>query len=319
MTNMSVTLKGKNLRNRIVKEIFYFCCDATEVKHKPFAIAYGVDQGYFRQMVVSISSIARHNSDAFFLVAINDLNDEQKKFLEFFCKQRHIGMQCYIINPDCGFEWPIFHQETISIATYYRFFLFEITEIPRILYVDADILNLQTFGDIFDLLRKNSVAAVPDLVRMNKNNARLELPKQHKYFNAGVLLVDTVKWHQKHCFQKAMNLFQKYRNHLNFEDQDVLNIIFSDDVTYLSVKYNTLVLNGRVSEVSLLHFASHPKPWSRWWCLSPLYNRETRTLWQDEEMSCFGSVQQKSEKISMICRFFCKKIGYRFLPGYRQG
>lgn len=87
------------------------------------------------------------------------------------------------------------------------------------------------------------------------------------YFNSGMLLFDINKWNsQKVFFDTVKFLSSKISGALEYPDQDALNIILDNGrVKFLDNKWN-FILNDQNKAVPentiLLHFVTHPKPWS---------------------------------------------------------
>ncbi|MCH5186252.1 MAG: glycosyltransferase family 8 protein, partial [Oscillospiraceae bacterium] len=120
----------------------------------------------------------------------------------------------------------------ITVETYYRFLIAEIfTEYSKVLYIDCDTLILD---DVFDLyscsLHGNIVGAIHDVVC----GYLKEHYEQHvnmdvcDAFNAGIMLIDTVKFREKKIKDKCMKILHEdskadERKYL-YMDQDVLNL-----------------------------------------------------------------------------------------------
>jgi len=123
-----------------------------------------------------------------------------------------------------------------------KFFIADILICENIvLYLDSDIL---VFGDLYNLYHLNIedyyAGVVKDVItKRGKNNhlKMLNFPFD-AYFNTGVMLMNLSKLRE----EKLSNKLIDYRiNGYNiFMDQDAFNMIFGENVFYLSYRYNLL-------------------------------------------------------------------------------
>lgn len=276
-----------NLNERIVKNIieYRYLHDTLNIIN----IAYGIDDNYARCMATSIASFCINNKNknfSFYIVA-SDLSDKTKIKLKILAKDYNINIIIYEINKDFFRDMPIVHE--ISLATYFRILLPNLVlDVEKLYYIDADIVCLKDADILFNIdLEANIIAAVPDSKKMNiKRNAALKL-KQHIYFNAGVLVIDIKKWNNNDTSDRILEVINKYKDVIKYEDQDALNMVLSKKVRYISKKFNCINLKDiDVREIVLLHFANHPKPWNRFWFLNVINNEFTKNLYSKyEEMT----------------------------------
>lgn len=282
-------------------------------------IAYGIDDNYARCMATSIASFCINNKNknfCFYIVA-SDLLNKTKIKLEILSKNYNIDIIIYEINKEFFSDMPITHE--ISLATYFRILLPNIVlNIDKLYYIDADIICLKDANVLFNInLEDNIIAAVPDSRKMNnKRNKALNL-KRHIYFNAGVLIIDIKKWNDNKISNKILTVINKYRNIIEYEDQDALNIVLSKKVRYISKNFNCINLKDiDAKEIVLLHFANHPKPWTEDWPLNIIYNNfsknlykklENQTPWADTSLKKNNSYKNK---IKWRVKNILFKLGY---------
>ena len=271
---------NKNIVENII-EYRYLCSELNVIN-----IAYGIDDNYARCMATSIASFCINNKNknfCFYIVA-SDLSDKTKTKLKVLAKDYNINIIIYEINKDFFRDMPIIHE--ISLATYFRILLPNLVlDVDKLYYIDADIICLKDADVLFNIsLEDNIIAAVPDSGRMNnKRNKALNL-KQHIYFNAGVLIIDIKKWNNNKISDKILTVINKYKNIIKYEDQDALNIVLSKKVKYISKIFNCITLSDVDNkEIILLHFANHPKPWSKDWPLNIIYNEFSKNLYRQLE------------------------------------
>lgn len=271
---------NKNIVENII-EYRYLCSELNVIN-----IAYGIDDNYARCMATSIASFCMNNKNknfCFYIVA-SDLSNKTKIKLKILAKDYNINIIIYEINKDFFRDMPIVHE--ISLATYFRILLPNLVlDVEKLYYIDADIVCLKDADILFNInLEDNIIAAVPDSKKMNiKRNADLKL-KQHIYFNAGVLIIDIKEWNNNDTSDRILEVINKYKDIIKYEDQDALNIVLSKKVKYISKKFNCINLKDiNIEEIVLLHFANHPKPWNEDWPLNFMYSDFTKDLYKQLE------------------------------------
>jgi lipopolysaccharide biosynthesis glycosyltransferase len=166
----------------------------------------------------------------------------------------------------------------ITLASYFRLFLTEILppDVNRLIYLDSDVVVLDDLQSLWDVdLGDKLIAAVPDLFM--PENARLDLPDDYCYFNAGVLLIDLASWRARDFVKIFVNYVETKSAILKFHDQDTLNFVLQDSVKYLDVIWNYQprskpddgaqigVTREQYLEIQkspkIVHFTSQLKPW----------------------------------------------------------
>lgn len=158
--------------------------------------------------------------------------------------------------------------------TYYRLIAFELLpkDTKRALWLDADII---VKGNITALYTQpfDGNYAVVCAEDTKKNHQRLGLSEAHRYFNAGVVLFNFEAIRQDFTVQDIFDCIEKHRDHLDALDQDVLNLLFENKVTYVDASvYNNetfgfnILSKGKMSELrdtaAIIHFTGSMKPWN---------------------------------------------------------
>ena len=91
---------------------------------------------------------------------------------------------------------------------------------------------------------------------------RLGIPKDHKYFNSGVLLMNLKKWRENKTREKTVEFLQKNKD-AKFLDQDALNGVLYGKWLELPGKYN-IQCDDRLKETPdavIIHYLCIFKPW----------------------------------------------------------
>lgn len=124
------------------------------------------------------------------------------------------------------------------IECYYRILLAKIIplSIKKIIYLDADTLVRGNIENLFNTKIKTTIGGVNDHCCSKyareyiKNDIGINIKK---YINAGVLLINLQKWRQKINESKILEFLQKNNKHMRLLDQDLINIIFQDEITLI--------------------------------------------------------------------------------------
>ncbi|MDD5923974.1 MAG: glycosyltransferase family 8 protein [Clostridia bacterium] len=153
-----------------------------------------------------------------------------------------------------------------SVEIYYRILLPYITELDRILWLDADIIVNGDIAELYDIdLGADYMAACIDVGekdgRRNEIKGILGIQDQ-TYFNTGVLLMDCAKIRNNISQDEFFNAIDKYSDHLVCPDQDVINHVLGNKTLIIDEKYNYQGhMTQRVEDTFITHFI-YKKPWN---------------------------------------------------------
>ena len=250
----------------------------------------------------------------------------------------------------------LFVDQHLSVETYYRLIIPEIMpDYYKILYLDCDMVADHDVAELYDLDLKGAViGAAKDIdvagqLNLNQNNWKkyaietLGLDSPYDYFQAGVLILDLDGLRKTMSSEDMIQiaLTHSYRCH----DQDILNIVCKNKVTYLPQQWNTLmdwqeigrsrmdILKMAPRELYeeytkarknpyLIHFAGYQKPWDTVDCdfaeyfweyakLSPYYpmilRKIKRCLMEEQEA-------ELSRIVKMEQNAGIRKIANKILP-----
>ncbi|WP_395496489.1 glycosyltransferase family 8 protein [Arsenophonus endosymbiont of Lipoptena cervi] len=249
-----------------------------------YNIVYGVDRNFLLGAAISINSVLIHNNINFNFHLFTDYIDDKyiNNFQQIIIKHKS-SMIVYLV--DVEHLKPLLISDVWSYATYFRLIAFEYlsTDINYILYLDADIICINSLKKIFQLNLNNFFAAVVlDIDQMQHLHAnRLNIAiLNKKYFNAGVIYVNLQKWIKNDFYKKSIELVLGKTNFgkLKYLDQDALNILFNTKNIYLSrdfnciytlkneliyrdfLKYKLFITNKTI----FIHYTGITKPWHTW-------------------------------------------------------
>ena len=133
----------------------------------------------------------------------------------------------------------------VSYTALYKFDICNIFEsMDKILYLDSDIIIKSDLIELFNTdLGEKYAGVVKDYAPMKYNPPITEKLKINHtaYFSSGVMLLNLKKMRDDNLYEK---LVEYSINGLNFfRDQDTFNVVFKENVIYLSFKYNANLSN----------------------------------------------------------------------------
>lgn len=274
-------------------------------------IAYGVDVNFMMPMGVSITSILKHNLEEKFVFYIltDNIEDIPKDKIKLLGGENAL-LKLYDVDEILSNKFknvPI--SMNITKATWYRFLLADVLYgEDKVLYIDADIICQNSIKPLYliDML-DNIVATVKDRGDIAAEQKQF-LQIENDYFNAGVMLIDLLKWRENNIIQKSMDYFSTGKK-LRFLDQDVLNKVLDGKVTYIKEKYNFFYWPEKASkmklpdDVVLVHFTAE-KPWWIWieHKAMPLYlDYKKLSPWKNDALPLPNNYKQ-CKSMSKYCR-----------------
>jgi len=133
-----------------------------------------------------------------------------------------------------------------SHMTYCRTLLPQLLNVPRLIYLDCDVLVFRDLAKLFDLeLPPGKVlAAVPDSeTPMLGDDSRaiaaaMSLPADGRYFNAGVVLLNLDELRKQNFTEQSLEFFRDWKGHYRFWDQSAINFLLHDRIAELPEHWN---------------------------------------------------------------------------------
>lgn len=155
----------------------------------------------------------------------------------------------------------------VSHATYARLFLDDIlpADLDRCIYLDSDLLVTRDVVELWETpLAGRTIGAVENLSSSEQEEHRARLGLQApRYFNAGVLLVDVLRWRERQVMRRSLEAAERVGDRLILHDQDALNCALEGDWTALDPHWNVVATAPtlRPDSAAVFHFMGAPKPW----------------------------------------------------------
>lgn len=216
---------------------------------------------------------------------------------------------------------------TFGKASLYRFFIFDLLNVPKAIYLDSDIICERDLNDLYSIdIQNHLVAAVHDAAHWDAQGKtkdadflRMANIQRETYFNSGVLLLNVEKI--RRLFSGSVYFFHKLRKQatcqlqgsMAFPDQDVLNAVFTSSnngVLYLDESFNYLVaIEGRLFsslqdfQGKIVHFVKS-KPFAEFYPAHLLFWKYyAQTPWKETMFSMLAAAKQpeKTAIFKAVC------------------
>jgi len=127
-----------------------------------------------------------------------------------------------------------------TYTTYFKLFAINDLKLKTdyILQLDGDTIINSSLVGLFDIDLSNHLIAATYDCTMNSYKKFIDIPLTDKYYNCGVLFINQKNWKKEKCEEKITNHLKTERNGYYTVDQDIINVLFRDRITYLNLKYN---------------------------------------------------------------------------------
>jgi lipopolysaccharide biosynthesis glycosyltransferase len=209
---------------------------------KTISICLASDDKYMPFIATTVASIC-HNTKSFvqFYVLARGISDFSKKQIETL-KDKYSNFSIEYRSVNLEALKKIKTRSHISLDTYSRFFIPDLfPECTKMIYMDIDIIVLGDIGKLYDVdLGDYSLGAVPAeyIGARKKWKKNMHVSPEHKYFNAGVLLINPKKMKSENFMGRAVKIADDYSRYISMGDQDILNKYFDGNYKPLDIKYN---------------------------------------------------------------------------------
>ncbi len=195
--------------------------------------------------------------------------DDLKSFIQIKCHGELI-----VVPLDRAMFDNVPKQKWLTEETYYRLVAFDLIPkyVERILWLDGDIIVKGNITDFYNQSFDENYAVVC-AEDTTKHHQRLGLSKEHRYFNAGVVLYNMIEIRKALTAQDVFACIDMHRDHLDLLDQDILNVLFDGKVKYADAQiYNHEVFGFNIlsktkmtdiqNNARIIHYKGAIKPWN---------------------------------------------------------
>ncbi|STO55545.1 RfaJ protein [Canicola haemoglobinophilus] len=192
-------------------------------------IVLSCDENYSPYLAVNLLSILKNTKSTinFYILDLGIAFESKSKILEIVNKNNS-NIEFIGVDKKDFLKFPstISH---ISIATYARLKIDHyLPALDKVIYLDVDTLVINDLTPLWNVDLDGCVvgACIDSYVEFGLQGYKYNIGLTDKdvYFNAGVLLIDLLKFKSLDVYNRAISFLQKYPN-IEFQDQDILNFI----------------------------------------------------------------------------------------------
>ena len=218
---------------------------------------------------------------------------------------------------NCGKIFDSFHRNIdylVSPVSYYRYIIPELyPQLDKALYLDGDLVVNGSLEKLWDTdITDYLCAGAHDLWVENINYKRqIGFSSDELYINAGVLLLNIPKMREEKIYEKLCETTISLGKQIQFQDQDIINIVCRGRVKELPERYNFTTENAikhpeERDKAVIVHYTGKMKPWSIWDCPNPQSRLYFDYLKKTPYKNDIWSYRLKRSKYKIVRRF--KKI-----------
>lgn len=237
-------------------------------------IVYCSNNKYSQHVAVSITSLIHNNrlSDFHFYIINSDFSDKSKSLIEKCLNKatKKSSITFVKINTERFLSLKL-NISYISSETYFRYIISELLpNIDKCLYLDADTIVNKPIANLYntDISNYCIAGAIDSYISDIRHKEKINLTDKDLYVNAGVLLFNLNKIRNDHMTEKLFNETSRLSNIIQFQDQDILNIVFKGRIKEIPVEFNYTTSDicknslQKLNQASIFHYTGPKKPWT---------------------------------------------------------
>jgi lipopolysaccharide biosynthesis glycosyltransferase len=210
-------------------------------KENTIPIFVASDDGYAPFVGVTATSIMENtNSQVYLYVLDSGISEHNKERLRSIERTYSNFLISFIeVNLQDLFGAFKLHNKSHTLNVYSRYLIPGLAKgMEKVIYMDVDVV---VRGDIQKLynedLGKYSIGAIPEYTNvLDEHKKELGLSRKHKYFNAGVLLLNIKEFHKKNILKDIVRMTLDIKP--KYQDQDIFNLYFENNYKIFDSKYN---------------------------------------------------------------------------------
>lgn len=236
---------------------------------KPLTIVVACDNHYIILLAALIKSIEANisaNKKVEIFIIADNVNDTNKLKLQQSVNTAIttlIWKEMASVIP-VGMKLPL-DRSSYPLNIYMRLFIpyFVPAEIETVLYLDVDMIVQKDVSILFDIdLSQHVVAAVldPRIITFDNswggvlNYQELGLPGTTRYFNTGLLVMNTKLWREQNVTEKIIDCIEQHKKFANYPDQYGLNVVLENQWIELDPLWNHFSTIETTEKPFLIHF-----------------------------------------------------------------
>lgn len=230
------------------------------------------DDNYVDAALDMLYSLKLYNDNLIIHILYDNLSEDSINKVKEFINKNNIGeLKLYYYGTDKK-DISVIKTNYITKSCYLRLYAPYLINVDRLLYLDPDIVCQGSLDELYNIdLDDNIIAASENMLQENTEYLRemmldgIALPKDAKYFNSGVLLIDTNKYKDYVALHQLDEFLKVRSDTLEYHDQDAINFLFYKKIKQIDNIYNyqiNAVDWWKISYANILvHYSEAAKPW----------------------------------------------------------
>lgn len=248
-------------------------------------ILVSLDSNYLTQLKVMLTSLLAENPKENFDIYILNvfIGEEELEEVRNCIDKRRNRIIDVKVPEDMFSNAPI--TDRYPREMYFRIFAAKLlpTNIDKILYLDPDIIIINSLKDLYEIdLKNNYYAGATHIGKpiTKLNEVRLNMPSESEYINSGVLLMNLKLLREEQEEEDVFEFIKENSSKLYLPDQDVINALYGDKIITIDArKYNLgerdymkssfnlgkstekIDMKWVVNNTCIIHYYGRNKPW----------------------------------------------------------
>jgi lipopolysaccharide biosynthesis glycosyltransferase len=226
------------------------CAAAHALKEmEPIVIALVSNERYFPGLYCAVASALNHLDSTRHVdlkVLDGGISKHSKNTLSRLVERYGNVVRLQFVAVDDS----LFRDATLGPAeshmTYCRTLLPRLLDVPRLIYLDCDLLVFRDLSELFDLELSvgKILAAVHDSETLTLSDdsrplaGAMSLPANGRYFNAGIMLLNLNELREQNFTEQSVEFFKSWRGQYRFHDQSAINFLLYGQIDELPEYWN---------------------------------------------------------------------------------
>ncbi|MDD1503982.1 glycosyltransferase family 8 protein [Lysinibacillus sp. CNPSo 3705] len=234
------------------------------------SIIIASDPGYLCHATITIISILQNtkSNNIIFYFLDEGIGRENREYLHTEVNNLKGNIEFIAIDKEIFSNFHV--SGHIKQSTYYRLIAPNLlpADIEKAIYVDSDVIVNEDIANLFYIDIENFIIAAVEESEQDSERIKKLGIENSCYFNAGIILMDLIKWRNADITKKTFQYIVENPDKLIYWDQDALNAIFGGEWYQLEAKWNVqtnFFELEKYKEVCLnpaiVHFTTDVKPW----------------------------------------------------------
>lgn len=230
------------------------------MENKEINVVYSCDNKYFLLLLTSIESLIESNksfkSINFYLLSDGISFDKINIITNTITNKGHKikVFDVHKLLKDNGLK----AVDTYPPSTYSRIFINHIIpeNVSKVLYIDADTVVLQDLLELWETpLDDYVILGKSEPIKFINERSKVLKFKYTKYVNAGILLINMIKWKELNAEKILLSKFAESNQKYSFPDQDIISMVLGEYIKDdMPEEYNQFFNVNNYLKAKILHY-----------------------------------------------------------------